>query len=420
MADPFSTLPPEVALEQAQISRQQQLANLLMQQGMQQPQGQMVSGRYVPPSIFQNLAGLANIYVGQKKLEESDKQRAELAQKLREGESKTVKEYFKALQGTPETQTEMAGPYTGDIPAPVLTQPATGPNYQQAFEIATNPYAPSWLKQQAVEQMKPQKLGEGEVLTRINPLTGKQETIAQGAEKFRAPIQIDTGTAIQIVDPKDPTKVIRTIPKSQMPTAGQVVETANGPMLVNTRTGEASPIMAGGQPLAPKLSAEQSKDITAINQQRSAINGALDLVKATPSAFSFGRGLAGKLPAGETLAGRTEKPEETEARAAVYNIVSKVINERAGAAQSAQEIARLNAFLPSEFDNAKQIERKLNGFNKYLDEQEKGTRVPTSVQSTKPQSNVFGSEADAQKAYNEGKLKKGQKIIINGVSGTWQ
>jgi hypothetical protein len=68
-------------------------------------------------------------------------------------------------------------------------------------------------------------------------------------------------------DPTDPTKVLSRIPKSQMPTAGQVVETANGPMLINTRTGAAQPIMgAGGQPLAPKLSAEQSKDITAINQ----------------------------------------------------------------------------------------------------------------------------------------------------------
>jgi hypothetical protein len=143
-------------------------------------------------------------------------------------------------------------------------------------------------------------------------------------------------------------------------TAGQVVETANGPMIVNTRTGDATPIMAGGQPIAPKLTAEQSKDITGINQQRSVVDSALNLVEKTPSAFSFGRGAAGALPLGETLAGRTEKPDETKARAAVFNIVSKVINERAGAAQSVQELKRLNAFLPSEYDNAKQIKNKLS------------------------------------------------------------
>jgi hypothetical protein len=168
------------------------------------------------------------------------------------------------------------------------------------------------------------------------------------------------------------------------------------------------------------LSSEQTKDITAINQQKSVVDSALQLVKDTPSAFSFGRGAAVALPFGETLAGRRETPEETQARAAVFNIVSKVINERAGAAQSAQEIKRLNAFLPSEFDNATQIENKLKGFNKFLEEQEKGTRIPASRITPPSAPSVFSSEADAQKAFNEGKLKAGQKITINGVTGTWQ
>jgi hypothetical protein len=175
-----------------------------------------------------------------------------------------------------------------------------------------------------------------------------------------------------------------------------------------------------GKPLSPKLSADQSKEITSINQQKSVINSALDLVQQNPKAFSFARGAAVALPFGETLAGRTETAPETEARSAVFNIVSKVINERAGAAQSAQELKRLNAFLPSEFDNAKKIQDKLTGFNKYLEEQEKGVRAPTSKVFTPASSNVFASEADAQKAFNEGKLKAGQKITINGVIGTWQ
>jgi hypothetical protein len=178
--------------------------------------------------------------------------------------------------------------------------------------------------------------------------------------------------------------------------------------------------MAGGQPLPPKLSSEQSKDITAINQQKAVISSALDLVQQNPSAFSFKRGAAVLLPFGETLAGRTETAPETEARATVFNIVSKVINERAGAAQSAQELKRLNAFLPSEFDNAQKIQDKLRGFNKYLQEQEKGVRAPTSKTFTPTSANVFASEADAQKAFNEGKLEAGQKITINGVTGTWQ
>jgi len=181
-------LPLEEVLKQQQISRQQQMAQLLMQQGMQQPQGQMVSGRYVAPSIFQNLAGLANVYMGQRGIEKAEQEQLKMAERLREREGQSVKEYFEA-----------------------------GPDYQKALQIATNPYAPSWLKAQAVEQFKPQKLGEGEVLTRINPRTGQMETIASGGEKYRAPISVDTGARVELRDPRDPTKILQVIPKSINP-----------------------------------------------------------------------------------------------------------------------------------------------------------------------------------------------------------
>jgi hypothetical protein len=343
--------------ETADLSRQRRIAEMLMAGSMEQPQGQMVSGRYVAPSWTQQLAPLAKAAMGTSLSQSLDAKQAKLAE---------------ALRGKQAQQIEQYGELEKTDKAAALR-----------FALSTdNPI----LRDIAKEQLKGIKLGEGEVFTRPSLSGGTTEM--KGGAKYRAPIQIDTGTSIEVRDPLDPTKVLQTIPKSRMPTAGQVVETANGPMLVNTLTGAAQPIMgAGGQPIAPKLSSEQSKDITNINQQRAAVNGALQLVEAAPAAFSFGRGLAGKLPAGETLAGRIEKPEETEARSAVFNIVSKVINERAGAAQSAQELTRLNAFLPSELDNAESIKRKLNGFNKYLAEQEKGTRVNPNIpmQTNMPQ-----------------------------------
>jgi hypothetical protein len=201
-------LPLEEVLKQQQISRQQQMAQLLMQQGMQQPQGQMVSGRYVAPSIFQNLAGLANVYMGQRGIEKAEQEQLKMAERLREREGQSVKEYFQALEGTP------AQPVPKGYELVDAGTPATGPNYQKALQIATNPYAPSWLKSQAVEMLKPQKLGEGDVLTRINPRTGQMETIASGGEKYRAPISVDTGAKIELRDPRDPTKILQVIPKS--------------------------------------------------------------------------------------------------------------------------------------------------------------------------------------------------------------
>ena len=61
----IGALPPEFALQQQQLNRQQQMAQLLLQQGSQpQAAGQMVSGRYVPNSFFQNLQPVANMLVG--------------------------------------------------------------------------------------------------------------------------------------------------------------------------------------------------------------------------------------------------------------------------------------------------------------------------------------------------------------------
>ncbi len=141
---------------------------------------------------------------------------------------------------------------------------------------------------------------------------------------------------------------------------------------------------AGMQPLAGKPSETAKKELMSIYQQKSILQGALNAIETTPDAFSFGRGVAGKMPFGETLAGRGEAPEQTKARAYVFNNVSRVINERAGAAQSAQELARLNAFLPADTDNATQIKNKLEGFQQYLGDLEAGTKGrPTSPTSPK-------------------------------------
>ena len=420
MAD-IGTLTPDQMLEQQKILRQQKMAEMLMQQGMQQPQSQMVGGRYVAPSLTQNLAQLANVYMGQRGIERAEQAQLDLAKRLRADESSALTDYFQQLQPKP-AQPAPAGYELIDAGTP-----ATPANPKAALaNLYDNPKASPRLQNLAFNKLfaDPEAftLTEGSIRFERMP-DGSTRQVAVGPEKFRAPIQVDTGTHIEFRDPIDPSRVLQRVPKAQMPQAGQVVETAQGPMLVNTRTAEASPIMAGGKPLEPKLSSEQNKDITAINQQRTVVDSALTLVKATPSAFNFGRGVAGAIPFGETIAGRTEKPAETEARAAVFNIVSKVINERAGAAQSNQEIKRLNSFLPSEYDNAKQIENKLNGFKKYLDEQEKGTRMPTSVPSTptaSAQPKVFSSQADLDKAIAEKRVQKNDKVTVNGVTGTIQ
>jgi hypothetical protein len=75
-------------------------------------------------------------------------------------------------------------------------------------------------------------------------------------------------------------------------------------------------------------------------------------------------------------------PDQVTARSAIYNNVSAVIKERAGTAQSAQELKRLQGFLPSEFDSAPAIEAKLNGFMDYL--HERGAAVKSRYSGQRP------------------------------------
>lgn len=88
MAQPMlnlgGNLSPDQQIEQQQIARRQQMAQLLMQQSQQTPSGQMVGNRYVAPSFFQYAAPLLQGYVGKKQLEKAEAEQLNLAKTIRE------------------------------------------------------------------------------------------------------------------------------------------------------------------------------------------------------------------------------------------------------------------------------------------------------------------------------------------------
>jgi len=91
------TLPPELYQQQQALNRQQQMAAMLMQQN-QQPQGQMVSGRYVPTSFFQNLQPVANMLTGAYLAKQGDTKAAQLAEQLRAGREAEKQAAIQAIQ----------------------------------------------------------------------------------------------------------------------------------------------------------------------------------------------------------------------------------------------------------------------------------------------------------------------------------
>jgi len=141
------TMSPEDYAQQQALTRQQQMAQLLMQQGQQMPQGQMVSGRYVPSSFFQLLNPIANIaaskYVGEK----ADTEAANLAQKLRNREISDIGKYNQILKGTPSSSTQpmLAGKPMRDDEGtlfPPIVNNATPGNPDEANLFAASSYSP--------------------------------------------------------------------------------------------------------------------------------------------------------------------------------------------------------------------------------------------------------------------------------------
>jgi hypothetical protein len=260
--------------------------------------------------------------------------------------------YFNAI--SPQ-QTELAGPTPTGAPLSTVNQP----DFRKAFAIASDPYAPSWLKAQAAEMLKPQKVAEGEKVIRFNPATGKNEVVAEGGEKFKAPIQVDTGTTIEFRDPRDPTKVLQTISKTQMPTAGQVVEREDGTFLVDTRTGQAKPVMGqGGQPLmagGKPLTEAQGNSVAfgarAVEANRIATDLETKGVKVPGKTSTVASGIVGMTPfVGESYSEATKSlfnvlpefagglsPEQQQNQQARRNFISAVLRKESGAAIGVDE-----------------------------------------------------------------------------------
>jgi len=227
MADLYSNLPPEIVLQQQGLNRQQEMAKLLLQQGAQQnanPAGQMVSGRYVPNSFFQNLQGPVNQLLGAYLAKQGDAKATELAEQLRKGRLEGQKAIMEKLD-------------VGDT--------------KGALALAQqDPYG-------AGKELIPALIG--------NVIPKAQEPKVVGN---------------RLVDPTG--KVLFTAPKEYAPHAVQVIDTPNGLIQFDPNTRQMTPVMANGQPLMGSkgnLPEGATKQVTGATNLKSAIDNYKDTLK---------------------------------------------------------------------------------------------------------------------------------------------
>jgi hypothetical protein len=163
----------------------------------------MISGHYVAPSIFQNLAGLANTYVGQRGIEKAEQAQIDLAKRLRADESSAMADFLQQKEGRPaEMFPAQAGPMPtgGNIPLQE-SRAAIEPNPRGAYaNLMANPKASPRLQNMAFAKLTegPMKVGVDDVL--LDTFTNKP--IYQGAGKQPDSIKYAIAIGQLPADPK--------------------------------------------------------------------------------------------------------------------------------------------------------------------------------------------------------------------------
>jgi hypothetical protein len=327
----------------------------------------MISGRYVAPSFTQNLANLANTYVGAKLAERGDKQALELATKLRQRYGDELKEFRNLMQGRETLAPEQAGPTQTGQPIP-QEMVRGAPNVQGAYDFAASAYNPA-LQAVGIKNLTPESFTLTEGAKRFVTMPdGTVKEVAAGGQKPRSPVSVGN----YLIDPESG-RVIFQAPEK--PTAGQVVERDDGTFLIDTRTGQAKPVMgAGGQPLmgggkplnesqansvafgaralvADKIISDlENKGVTNTGLIRSTVAGT---VGATPF-------IGERLESGaNTLLNVTASPEQRQTRQARQNFITAVLRKESGATIRPDEFkVEEEKYFPTINDDAETIKLK--------------------------------------------------------------
>jgi len=110
MANPLDQYSNPYQPEILGMDRQRKLAEMLLAQGQQQPQGQMVGNRFIPVAPTQNLANLFNTALGVYGMYQADQKALDLANRIRQGEIEAFADYEKIKRGTPAVEGGIYGP----------------------------------------------------------------------------------------------------------------------------------------------------------------------------------------------------------------------------------------------------------------------------------------------------------------------
>ena len=211
-------------------------------------------------------------------------------------------------------------------------------------------------------------LAEGAKLIRVNPISGKVETVAEGTKKEK-PLQYqDIGNAIVALDATG--KEVSRIPKGRAPEGPvnfQTIETDQGLMAFNPRTLQMTPVMGqDGKPITKTPKPTETETNAAGFASRMVAANAITSKLATGAQPKTGEAVLGAIPLignkipeviPEKIGGLS--PERRQYLQAANNFIRANLRKESGAAIGADEwTAEFVNYFPQYNDDEQTIKNK--------------------------------------------------------------
>lgn len=408
---------PDVAIEEQALNRKQQIANLLLQQGLQGAGGgQMVGRFFVPTSGTQHAAKIGEILAGALGTRAIDSQRQDLSTNMNEERARAVQRYVEQTQGkqvpertlpqgTPDQVVPVEGPPNlvqpdvqnagtsqglQEVP-PSITIPGTPPTQGPVNEAQFMPSDPSSSRRAVMEAMSHADPRVRESVKFMEQMKAQEEE-KQAARAFQA-IQADENRAVRregiatqaqtalqalqgnmlmrqgLIDQSDKNseRHAELLRQQQADKIEADKWKAKLDFEAKKQHDETLKAIAAGHDSAKtavagmkagakgKLPAAIGSKFMENSQNLRMAENALDLIGKHKDAT----GVKGYLP--DPLLQRMD-PSGVDTRAAVANLGSMVIHDRSGAAVTASEFPRLRPFIPSATDAPDVVKKKLTQF----------------------------------------------------------
>jgi hypothetical protein len=296
------------------------------------------------------------------------------------------------IPGSPASSSGVGGTPSATAPGITLNPVELMRNGYSVEEARSLSDLPNWGSPEVVRYVEvPNAQGKLEMVG----LDKYGRRVNTGVNPWTAPVWQDRGGAFTAVDQVS-LQDLRSVKKTMTPGeiaadqrarenmqwqrengSSQIIQTDQGPVVVNTRSGQATPVTGPtgqtyGRPLSPIPSQASTAIIT--NQQNLAkINDALNLLEGKDVGKLKGdkeaTGWKGYLP--QAALNRAD-PSGIDARAMIADLGSLIIHDRSGAAVTAAESPRLMPFIPLITDSKETAVKKLLRFKQLYEAEQQG------------------------------------------------